>query len=265
MGAKGLIDPPPRGTAMESLITLAVVVFFATYLALHRSAPGWLLAGFSLLTFIAICMRAVHPFLISLLCTLWVVLPVLLPFLTRWPLYKTTPLVVFAIVVATVPKLRASVLWMRPGRLGADILLLVLVLMLFSNAALIVWDVVCKPDLGPSRANIPTMPLWVLPLAGLAFALINAAVEEAIFRGILLQALDSAIGMGVISVVIQAVLFGWMHYSEVGCPKGLLGVAMASVYGLMLGFLRNHARGMLAPLVAHVGTDVTVLVMVATS
>ena len=128
-----------------------------------------------------------------------------------------------------------------------------------------VWNVICRPDLGPNRANIPSMPLWLLPLAGIAFALINSAVEEAIFRGIFLQALDSCIGAGAIPLVIQAVLFGWLHYSAVGFPKGLAGVAMASFYGLLLGFLRYRARGMLAPWMAHMGTDIVVFTIVATS
>jgi hypothetical protein len=109
------------------------------------------------------------------------------------------------------------------------------------------------------------MPSWLLPLAGVAFALVNSAVEEAIFRGIFLQALDSAVGAGIISLVIQAVIFGWLHYSEVGCPKGLVGVAMAFVYGLLLGYLRYRSRGMLAPWLAHVGTDIAVFTIVASS
>jgi len=109
------------------------------------------------------------------------------------------------------------------------------------------------------------MPLWFLPLAGVAFALLNSAVEEAIFRGIFLQALDSAVGAGTISLVIQAAFFGWLHYSKIGFPKGLAGVAMASVYGLLLGYLRYRSQGMLAPWLAHVGTDIAVFTIVASS
>jgi membrane protease YdiL (CAAX protease family) len=109
------------------------------------------------------------------------------------------------------------------------------------------------------------MPPWLLPLAGVAFALVNSAVEEAIFRGIFLQALESAVGAGIISLVMQAGIFGWLHYSEVGFPKGLAGVAMASVYGLWLGYLRYRSRGMLAPWLAHAGTDIAVFAIVVTS
>lgn len=265
MSVKGLIKTPQAGRVGERIITLAVVGFFAIYLVIHRTPPGWLLATVLLLTFTALCARAVQPLHLCLFCTLWLLIPLFLPPLSKWPLYKVTPLVVYAGIVGLSHHLRKSVLWLRPGRVGLDIWLIVLLVVVVSSAALLVWTLVCRPDLGPSRDNIPTMPLWLLPLAGVAFALVNSAVEEAIFRGIFLQALDSAVGAGIISLVIQAVIFGWLHYSEVGFPKGLAGVAMASVYGFFLGYLRYRSRGMLAPWLAHAGTDITVFTIVASS
>lgn len=265
MTAQGLIEPAPVVRAVERFIALAVVAILAIHLFLPNRAYLFLLAGLPLLTVTAIYIKAVQPFHLSFFCTLWVFLPLLIPTLARWPLYKVVPLAVYGSVVVVNQRLRRSVLWMRPGRFGVDISLFVLLVVIGSSAALLVWDLICRPDLGPSRANIPALPLWLMPFAGLAFALVNAAAEEAIFRGILLQALDTAIGAGLISLIIQAVLFGWAHYSEVGCPKGLAGVAMASTYGLLLGFLRYRARGMLGPWVAHTGTDIAVFVMVATS
>jgi membrane protease YdiL (CAAX protease family) len=265
MSAKGLIETPPVGKAGERLITLAVVGFFVIYLSMHRATPGWLLATFLLLTFTALCTRAVQPFHLCLFCTLWLLVPLLMPLLSKWPLYKVTPLVVYGGIVCVSHNLRKSVLWIRPGRLGVDIWLLVSIIVVVSSAALLVWTLVFRPDLGPSRDNIPTMPFWLFPLAGMAFALVNSAVEEAIFRGIFLQALESAVGVGIISLVIQAVIFGWLHYSEIGFPKGLAGVAMASVYGLLLGYLRYRSRGMLAPWLAHIGTDIAVFTIVASS
>ena len=265
MSAKGLIESPPVGTPGERLITLGVFAFFAIHLSIHRATPEWLVATFLLLTLTALCLRAVQPFHLSLFCTLWLLTPLVTPALSKWPLYKVAPLIVYGGVVGVSQHLRKSVLWIRPGRLGVDIWLLVSLVVVVSSAALMVWNLLCRPDLGPSRAHIPPMPLWLLPLAGVAFALLNSAVEEVIFRGILLQALDSAVGAGTISLVIQAVFFGWLHYSEVGCPKGLAGVAMASVYGLLLGYLRYRSRGMLAPWLAHAGTDIAVFTIVASS
>jgi len=262
---KDLIETPPLGAPVERLITLVVLVFFAIHLAIHRATPGWLLAIFFLLTVAALCIRAVQAFHLSLFCSLWVLIPLIAPALSKWPLYKITPLAVYAGVLAMSRHLRKSVLWFRPGRLGVDIWLFLSLVVVVSSGALVVWNLICRPDLAANRTNIPAMPLWLLPLAGVSFALLNSIVEEAIFRGVMLQALDSAIGAGAISLVIQAVFFGWLHYSEVGFPKGLAGVAMASVYGLVLGYLRYRSRGILAPWLAHAGTDIAVFTIVATS
>ena len=262
---QGLIESPPVGSAGARLITLGVFVFFAIYLFIHRATPGWLLATFFLFSLAALCLRAVQPFHLSLFCTLWLLIPLIAPALSKWPFYKVAPLVVYGGVLGVSQRLRKSVLWFRPGRLGLDLWLLGSLVVVVSTGALVVWNLICRPDLGPSRANIPPMPLWLLPLAGVAFALLNSAVEEAIFRGIFLQALDSAVGAGTISLVIQAVFFGWLHYSEIGFPRGLVGVAMASVYGLLLGYLRYRSQGMLAPWLAHAGTDIAIFTIVASS
>ena len=262
---QGLIESPPVGSAGARLITLGVFAFFAIYLFIQRATPGWLLAAFFLFTLAALCLRAVQPFHLSLFCTLWLLIPLLTPALSKWPLYKVAPLVVYGGVLGVSQRLRKSVLWFRPGRLGLDIWLLGSLVVVVSTGALVAWNLICQPDLGPNRANIPPMPLWLLPLTGVAFGLLNSAVEEAIFRGIFLQALDSAVGAGTISLVIQAVFFGWLHYSEIGFPRGLVGVAMASVYGLLLGYLRYRSQGMLAPWLAHAGTDIAVFTIVASS
>jgi membrane protease YdiL (CAAX protease family) len=258
-----LIETPSLGTQTERLISLGVIGLFAIHLAIHRLTPWWLLAPLLVLTLAALCLRAVQPLHLSLFCSLWLLVPLITPALAKWPLYKVTPLLAYAGVLGVSQHLRRSVLWFRPGRFGVDIWLLVSLVVVVSSGALVAWNLICRPDLGANRANIPPLPLWLLPLAGVAFALLNSAVEEAIFRGVLLQAFDSAVGAGTISLVIQALIFGWVHYSKVGFPKGLVGVAMASVYGLVLGYLRYRSRGILAPWLAHAGTDIAVFTIVA--
>jgi hypothetical protein len=46
-----------------------------------------------------------------------------------------------------------------------------------------------------------------------------------------------------------------------GFPRGWSGVALASVYGLMMGALRQRARGLLAPWVAHLFADLAIVVI----
>ena len=83
----------------------------------------------------------------------------------------------------------------------------------------------------------------LLLLLGIGFALVNAALEESIYRGILMQALDAVFGPGVFSVVLQAIVFGLAHIQ--GVPDGWTGVGLATAYGAMLGLIRRRALGML--------------------
>ncbi|MFP3870746.1 MAG: CPBP family intramembrane glutamic endopeptidase [Syntrophobacteria bacterium] len=265
MAGRTLIQTPPRATAPEALIILGAVGIFAMQGLLLDAGSIWPLAGLPLLAGAALVMRAVQPLHISLFCSLRVILPCVLPPISSWPLYKVTPLLLYLGIAQAVPCLRRSLLWMRPGRLGGEIRLAILVVVPLSSGALLLWRVIFEPDMSPYVAHMAEMPAWLLPLAGMAFATVNAAVEEAVYRGIFLQALDSAFGAGTAAVVLQGCLFGLVHFSEVGFPKGLSGVVMASVYGLILGFIRRRARGMLAPWLLHLGTDITIFAIVVTS
>jgi membrane protease YdiL (CAAX protease family) len=109
---------------------------------------------------------------------------------------------------------------------------------------------------------LPEVPLWVFPLLALGFALTNAAMEEIIFRGIMMEALDNAFGAGHLSNVIQAFSFGAVHYQS-GFPNGVCGFVMVFVYGLMLGILRRQSRGILAPWMTHIAADITIFMILA--
>jgi len=94
-------------------------------------------------------------------------------------------------------------------------------------------------------------------LLAVVFSMINAAVEETIYRGVLLHALDAALGAGWAAVGVQAAPFGLMHLH--GFPRGWIDVGLATIYGLMMGILRRRARGMLAPWVGHVAVDTSIV------
>lgn len=183
--------------------------------------------------------------------------------LYRWPFRFLLPLIAYAVIASFVPALRRSVAsWLRPGRFGREEIIAAFSFVVVSSLALSIWYLLAGPDMRLYVRSLPVMQVWMLPLAGLGFAFTNAAMEEATFRGIIMQALDSAFGCSAASLVIQAVLFGLMHYLE-GFPNGVWGVVMASVFGLMMGLLRRRAGGMLAPWAAHALTDLTIFIIVA--
>jgi hypothetical protein len=91
---------------------------------------------------------------------------------------------------------------------------------------------------------------------GLIFSMVNAAVEEGAYRGVLMHGLDSALGRGPAALVLQALAFRALHVQ--GFPRGALGVGLASIFGLLMGIIRRRADGMFAPWLAHVFTDIVI-------
>lgn len=199
---------------------------------------------------------AVHLALLYALMGVWMWSGIWPPF---WPFNPLVPLVIYGLIAAAVPNLRRSVGWLKVGGFDSLVGWLVGITVVGSVAALPLWFFLLEPDLTHFLGNIPDWsPAWLV-LAGLGFALLNAAVEEAIFRGVVMQSLEAAFGVGWLSLLIQAAAFGAIHF--IGFPNGWLGVGMATLYGVMLGFIRRCSGGMLAPFATHVVADVVIFVI----
>lgn len=128
-----------------------------------------------------------------------------------------------------------------------------------AGTALWLWTVFLRPDLGEFRAMIPSQGALVLAASALGFALVNAAIEEAVWRGAIQHWLTLQFGARA-AVVLQAVSFGAIHWA--GFPSGWIGIALASIYGLILGALRLSSGGLLAPFAAHVLADLVIFALV---
>ncbi len=117
-----------------------------------------------------------------------------------------------------------------------------------------------RPDLGDVlRGYVPDLPLPALIAGAAVFALVNAALEELIWRGVLTDRLETLFSSSV-AVALQAASFGAQHAH--GFPRGVSGVMLAGAWAVMLGALRLRSRGLAAPLIAHVVADTTIAVLV---
>lgn len=63
-------------------------------------------------------------------------------------------------------------------------------------------------------------------------------------------------GPGALHLLLQAVAFGTIHLQ--GIPSGPIGMLMATIYGLMRGWVKRRSGGMLAPFAAHMFADVVI-------
>jgi membrane protease YdiL (CAAX protease family) len=189
-------------------------------------------------------------------------IPFFLPEFQQWPWYLLVPLSTYLLVVALVSPLRRSVRWNRLGRLRGSVLLTTGAVIVTSSSALLLYDAIYQPDLAHLARQLPLNLSMHVAVVGVLFSVFNALLEEMIFRGILLDALTAAIGASW-AVVVQALAFGVGHAH--GYPPGPLGIALAAVYGLMLGLVRQVSGGLAAPWMAHVFADATIFWIVVTA
>ena len=247
----------PRRGPLGSAAILAALALFCVHIFLkpypHPVAVGTAAA----LALAALAWRAWWAMHVPLLLLLIPATARLWP--TLWPFWLLGPLAAWAVAAVSVPPLRRSVRWLRLGRMTRATWCLVGATGIASGLALWLWFVLLRPDLHGLARRIPRWQGAALVAGGAAFALINAAMEEGVWRGVLMDGLDSVFGPGHVSVVVQAISFGLVHFH--GIPNGWLGVAMATVYGVLLGYLRRLSNGMLAPFIAHVLADAAIFAM----
>lgn len=259
--ARVLAEPcrTTRPSRLDGLLVLGIVVVFAM-LPLGSSRWGWwlpltlVLGGLTTIAFRRRCAAAVP---LGILSTL--ILLALLTFggLTLWPLPAVLATGSYLAATKLVPALGGLPLWLRRGRLDRTTAALIVSSILVSAVALAVWFRVTRPDYRALRGTLlPELPLPLLICGVVLFAMFNGALEEFVYRGAIMGALDATLGRGVAPVIIQAVAFGVLHIG--GFPRGAVGVCLATVYGLMMGTVRRHSDGMLAPWIAHVGADIAI-------
>ena len=168
-------------------------------------------------------------------------------------------------IAAATPMLRQVLphpVWRSPGSFDAVTRRVMVATVLVATAALWIWAETQRGSAGRLRLDDETtlervieqaqqIPWWIFPLAALTFAVLNAAAEEFVYRGLVLEALLPA---GPTAAVFwQAIVFGAIHLN--GFPGGWWGVAMTSVYGAALGWLRIRSGSLAAPFLVHAAAD----------
>lgn len=165
----------------------------------------------------------------------------------------------YGLIVWAIPWLRGPIDWLRLGRVDRTVVTLSLAFIVLSGVALVLWHQLLRPDLQDIfETFIPDLPVSMLLLGGIVFSMINAAVEEIAYRGVIFSALRATFAPSAVAHFGQALAFGTLHF-QAGFPRGTIGVLLAVVYGLMMSVLRARSRGMLAPWAVHVLIDITIV------
>lgn len=129
-----------------------------------------------------------------------------------------------------------------------------------SCAALIIYGMVfaeATPHLLDLVVPFKSLPVVLIPLCGVFLASINAFWEEMLFRGFYTESLRK---YPLLVWVLPSVLFGLMHYQN-GFPKGLIGVALTTIFGLMMTHIRLTTRSLLPGILIHTVCDSTIFMV----
>jgi CAAX protease family protein len=261
MSFTGEIGAPPRSSRFGALVVIALILIWA----LHNVSPdflsNWLpFRALILMLPLAVISRSVYAVHLNLLF-LCLLLIKFFPHFALFPFTYLTAFAVYAYVVVFIKELRHSVGWLRLGRFTPNVWALILATVVISCLALILWVHFLSPDLSRYRDLVPNTPLPLKLLFGFGFCTFNAAVEEIIWRGVMMEALDSAFGPSLLATLIQALSFALAHYLG-GFPNGLTGSVMVFIYGIMLGTIRRKSKGIVGCWLAHSTADFTIFCLI---
>jgi membrane protease YdiL (CAAX protease family) len=178
-----------------------------------------------------------------------------------WPMPLPVVLAGYAALVFAFPMLRETVRFWERGTIDRASATCMAAFTVAAAVALVAWRYASGIDMSAYRSFVPTgIPPWLVFAGAVPFAMLNAAFEELVWRGVLWQGCEAGFGAKA-ALVITSVSFGLAHYR--GFPSGAVGVALATIYGAMMGLLRMRTGGLLGPWIAHVFADVVIYEMVA--
>jgi len=177
-----------------------------------------------------------------------------------WPAYLLVPIAGALGLAFAAGFGRDFLAALKRGRLRRSEWALIALIAIVAASALVTWVTLFQPDLTRLRGMVPEWPLLGLIGAGAAFSVVNAILEEIVWRGILQRWLTTFMTPWA-AVAVQAASFGAAHYA--GFPSGAVGIGLAAIWGAMIGGLALRSQGLLAPIVAHVAADAVIFAVLA--
>ena len=199
--------------------------------------------------------KALH----GIFCFAFLVGATFVPVFRIWPWLWIAPLSAYFLLVALLSPLRRTFSGWSFGQVTRPAVLAAIGIAIVSCTALLLFERWQHPDMHAYAAALPDLHGTGLIIAGIIFAILNAFLEELLFRGIFFDAIESQTGP-VMAVIITAALFGYGHMH--GYPPGPIGAVLAGCYGLALGWLRLFTRGLGLPVLTHITADATIFVIV---
>jgi membrane protease YdiL (CAAX protease family) len=157
------------------------------------------------------------------------------------------------IIAFLVAGYRLKNIYISKGRLTAGLITGILFFLLFSYLALN--NPHQKPDPGFLQKNL----VWIL-----VFVFANGFMEELIFRGILLERLNSFF-KPFWSIILTSVCFAAPHLTVNYQSNVLVFSGIVFILGMICGYAMYYTRSIIAPALIHAGADLMIIIPVFAS
>lgn len=181
----------------------------------------------------------------------------LVPGLGLWPVGPLIAILLTAGLFRFTGRSSGRPEWLQIGRIDRSSWLIIAAIAVVSVIGLVLWQRVFNGELPDTYRYLAESVPWPVAVIGaLGFVIINGAIEDSVFFGVLLSPILRYFPQRW-AIPLIAIAFGLAHFK--GVPSGLVGVALAGTWAVMLAYLRIRTRGMLATYLAHAVADATIM------
>jgi len=167
--------------------------------------------------------------------------------------YFLIPVVLFTLVILFIPKVKSTIGWWHEEVINRKLMLQMLLAIGISGLGMFIYLKMNTSSIDRFIGMLPEGSLIFLIGMGIAYALLNAVVEEYIFRGMIWNALEKIMTNKSLVIFSQAAIFGITHYW--GLPGGVSGVVLIFTWSLYLGYIRQKTGGILGVIGLHFGAN----------
>jgi membrane protease YdiL (CAAX protease family) len=104
---------------------------------------------------------------------------------------------------------------------------------------------------------VKILPIYLQIFVGIIFSIISPLIEETLYRGMYY---DATKHNSFLSWIVPALAFSMTHYQN-GFPRGLVGIALTFIFGIMMMNLRLLTNSIFPSLIVHMLCDITIFIL----
>ncbi len=167
--------------------------------------------------------------------------------------YFLIPVILFTLLILFFSEIKSTIGWWHKDSVDSKLILQMLLAVGISGIGMFIYLKMNTSSIDRFIGMLPEGSFIFLIGMGIAYALLNAVVEEYIFRGMIWNALEKIMTNKSLVILSQAAIFGITHYW--GLPGGISGVVLIFTWALYLGYIRQKTGGILGVIGLHFGAN----------